>query len=373
MNREQRTVNSKTLGEIAKYVDGKLQGDPAVVINRIVHPALVQGPADLALVLSANVLELLKRNQATNAIAPAELDSIDVPNYVLVSRPRLALARLLELFERPVFSAEGIHPTAAIDPTAKLGEKVSVGPHCWVGPNSIVGSGTRLICNVSVGAEVEIGEKVLLHPGVSVGDRSKIGSRVIIQPGACIGGDGFSYVTPEPGNVEAARQKKEIAEKTNSDSEIIRINSIGHVVIEDDVEIGAGACIDRGTLGETKIGRGTKIDNLVQIGHNVTVGRNCLIVAQVGMGGSAKVGDRAVMGGQAGLPDHMSVGDDAIVVAQAGITGSIPARQTFIGTPALPLREFLQQQMNFKRLSRLNRRVKELEVRLAEMEKKLGS
>ena len=361
----------KTLGEIAKYVDGKLQGDPAVVINRIVHPALAQGPADLALVLSANVLELLKSNQATNAIAPAELDSVDVPNYILVSRPRLALARLLELFERPVYSAEGIHPTAVIDPAAKLGEKVSVGPHCWVGPNSTIETGTRLICNVSVGAEVEIGESVLLHPGVIVGDRCKIGNRVIIQPGACIGGDGFSYVTPEPGNVEAARQRKEITEKINSDTEIVRINSIGYVVIEDNVEIGAGTCIDRGTLGETKIGRGTKIDNLVQIGHNVTVGRNCLIVAQVGMGGSAKVGDRVVMGGQAGLPDHMSVGDDAVVVAQAGISGNTAPRTTVIGTPAMPLKEFFSQRMNIRRISRLNQRVKELEARLAEMEKRL--
>src|SRR5258708_8203588 len=159
----------KTLGEIAKYLDGKLQGDPAVVINRIVHPALVQGPGDLALVLSANVLDLLKRNQATNAIAPAELDSLDVPNYILISRPRLALARLLELFERPVYSGEGIHPTAAIDPTAKIGEKVSIGPHCWVGPNSVIGAGSRLICNVSIRGDVEMSDKVLIHPGVNDG------------------------------------------------------------------------------------------------------------------------------------------------------------------------------------------------------------
>jgi UDP-3-O-[3-hydroxymyristoyl] glucosamine N-acyltransferase len=363
----------KTLDEIAKYLDGNLQGDPAVVIKRIVHPALVREPGDLALVLSVNVLDLLKRNQVTNAIAPAELNSLDVPNYILVSRPRLALARLLELFERPVYSEEGIHPTAAIDPTAKIGEKVSIGPHCWVGPNSVVGAGSRLICNVSIGAEVEIGEKVLMHPGVNVGDRCEIGNRVIIQPNASIGGDGFAFVTEEPGNVEAARQKRQIVESTDANSQKVRINSIGNVVIEDDVEVGTGTCIDRGTLGETKIGKGTKIDNLVQIGHNVTVGKNCLIVAQVGMGGSAKVGERVVMGGQAGLPDHTSIGDDAVVVAQAGIAGDVPARQSVIGTPAIPIREFLQQQMNFKRLSRLNQRVKELEAKLAEMEKKLGS
>jgi UDP-3-O-[3-hydroxymyristoyl] glucosamine N-acyltransferase len=224
---------------------------------------------------------------------------------------------------------------------------------------------------VSVGAEVEIGEKALLHPGVNVGDRCKIGNRVIIQPGACIGGDGFSFVTPEPGNVEAARQKKQIAQTADSNRENVRINSIGHVVIEDDVEIGAGTCIDRATLGETKIGRGTKIDNLVQIGHNVTVGQNCLIVAQVGMGGSAKIGERAVLGGQAGVPDHFTVGDDAVVVAQSGLPGDVQPRQTVIGSPAMPVREYLQQQMNFRRLPRLNQRVKELEQKVTELEKRL--
>src|SRR5258708_23933285 len=195
----------KDVGEIGKYLDGKLQGDRAVVINRIVHPALVQGPGDLALVLSANVLDLLKRNQATNAIAPAELDSLDVPNYILISRPRLALARLLELFERPVYSGEGIHPTAAIDLTAKSGENVSIGPHCCVEPNSVIGTGSRLICNVSIGADVEIGEKVLMHSGVNVGDRCKIGNRVIIQPNARIGGEGFAFVTEEPVKSDADR------------------------------------------------------------------------------------------------------------------------------------------------------------------------
>jgi UDP-3-O-[3-hydroxymyristoyl] glucosamine N-acyltransferase len=361
----------KTLGEIAKYVDGTLQGDPAVVITRILHPALVRERNDLALVLSANVLELLKRNQVTNAIAPAELKSIDVPNYILVARPQVALARLLELFERPVYSEEGVHATAVIDPRAKIGEKVSVGPHCWVGPNSVIGAGTRLICNVSVGAEVEIGEKALLHPGVTVGDRCKIGNRVIIQPNASIGGDGFSFVAAQSANIEAARQKKELTELTGATNETIRINSIGNVVIEDDVEIGAGTCIDRGTLGETKIGRGTKIDNLVQIGHNVTVGQNCLVVAQAGMGGSAKVGDRAVLGGQAGVPDHTSVGHDAVVVAQSGLAGDVPPKQTVLGSPALPLRERLQQLMNFKRLARLIQRVKELEAKVAELEQRL--
>jgi UDP-3-O-[3-hydroxymyristoyl] glucosamine N-acyltransferase len=362
----------KTLGEIASYVGGELRGDPAVVIARVIHPALVRGPEDLALVLSAGVLEALHRTGASNAILPAELGKVEVPNCILVSRPRLALARLLELFELPAYIDEGIHPSAVIDPTARIGNQVRIGPHCWVGPNSTIADRSRLICNVSVGADVQIGEQTVLHAGVSIGDRCSLGSRVIVQPNASVGGDGFSYVTPEPGSVESARQNLQSAQVTSFNTQIIRINSIGRVVIEDEVEIGAGTCIDRGTLGETRVGRGTKIDNLVQIGHNVVIGRNCLIVAQVGMAGSVNVGDRVVMGGQVGVADHITIGDDAVIVAQAGVTGNVPPRQTYVYAPAMPRRDFLQQQIHFKRLPRLNERVKELEQKVAELEKRLG-
>ena len=158
----------------------------------------------------------------------------------------------------------------------------------------MIGDHSRLVSHVSVGAEVEIGENTLLHAGVCIGDRCQIGSRVIIQPNATIGGDGFAYVTPEPGSLESARATGEVKSFNN---ELVRINSIGNVVIEDNVEIGAGTCVDRGTLGETRVGRGTKLDNLVQVGHNVTIGTNCLIIAQVGLAGSSKVGHRAVIGG----------------------------------------------------------------------------
>ena len=278
----------KTLGQIAKYLDGELRGDTDVAITRVVHPALVRGPQDLALVLSGSVIELLKQNQVMNAVVPAELGPVDVPNFVLVPRPRLALARLLELFERPAYSTEGIHPSAVIDPTAKIGANTSIGPHCWIGPNTVIGTGCRLISNVSIGAEVSIGNQTLLHAGVFVGDRCEIGNHVIIQPNATVGGDGFSFVTPEPGSVESVRPNKK-TEVTSFNYEIVRVNSIGNVVIEDHVEIGAGACIDRGTLGETRIGSGSKLDNLVQVGHNVTIGRNCLIAGLAGLAGSSKV------------------------------------------------------------------------------------
>jgi UDP-3-O-[3-hydroxymyristoyl] glucosamine N-acyltransferase len=361
----------RTLGQIAKYLDGELRGDADVAIARVVHPALVRGPEDLALVLSGSVLDLLKQNQVANAIVPAELGPVDVPNFVLVPRPRLALARLLELFERPAYSTEGIHPSAVIDPTAEIGANTSIGPHCWIGPNSVIGAGCRLISNVSVGADVKIGDQSLIHAGVFIGDRCEIGNHVIIQPNAIIGGDGFSFVTPEPGSVESVRPKKK-TEVTSFNHEIVRVNSIGNVVIEDHVEIGAGTCVDRGTLGETRIGRGSKLDNLIQVGHNATIGRNCLIAGLAGLGGSSKVGDRVVMGGQAGLPDHMVVGDDAVIWAQAGVVGNVPAKQAVGSTPAMPLRDFLEREVQIKRLPAMQRQLKELQKAVAELQKELG-
>jgi UDP-3-O-[3-hydroxymyristoyl] glucosamine N-acyltransferase len=360
----------KTLGQIAKYLDGELRGDTNVAITRVVHPALVHGPEDLALVLSGSVLELLKQNQITNAVVPAEFGAVDVPNFVLVPRPRLALARLLELFERPAYSTEGIHPSAVIDPTAKIGANTSIGPHCWIGPNTVIGTGCRLISNVNIGAEVSIGNQTLLHSGVFIGDRCEIGNHVIIQPNATIGGDGFAFVTPERGSVESVRPNKK-TEVTSFNHEIVRVNSIGNVVIEDHVEIGAGTCIDRGTLGETRIGSGSKLDNLIQVGHNATIGRNCLIVALVGLGGSSTLGDRVVMGGQAGLPDHMVVGDDAVIWAQAGVVGNVPAKQAVASTPAVPMREFLERQVQLKRLPAMQRQLKELQKAVEELQKEL--
>jgi UDP-3-O-[3-hydroxymyristoyl] glucosamine N-acyltransferase len=360
----------KTLGEIASYVGGQIYGDSSVQIERLVHPALVQGDSDLALILSPNAVSFLASERVKNAVLPAEIGAVQTPNRIVVTRPRLVLARLLELFERPVHVAAGIHPTAVIDPAASLGENVAIGPFCWVGPKSLIGDHVRMVCHVSVGAEVVIGERTLLHPGVCVGDRCKIGNRVIVQPNVSIGGDGFAYVTPQPGSIESARSTGAVR---SFNEQLIRINSIGNVVIEDDVEIGANTCIDRGTLGETRLCQSAKLDNLVQVGHNVTIGKNCLIVAQVGVGGSAKVGDRAVVGGQAGLPDHLSIGNDALVQAQAGITKNVPERAIVIGSPALLKREFLEREFGLKRLPKLVAQVKELQAQVAALTEKVNS
>jgi UDP-3-O-[3-hydroxymyristoyl] glucosamine N-acyltransferase len=159
---------------------------------------------------------------------------------------------------------------------------------------------------------------------------------------------------------------------TSFNTEIVRINSIGTVVIEDDVEIGAGTCVDRGTLGETRIGQHSKLDNLIQVGHNVTIGRNCLIVAQVGLGGSSTIGDRAVIGGQAGLPDHLTIGEDAVIHSQAGITRSVQPRSVVIGSPAVPKTEFLEQQVSIRRIPKLVKTVRDLTSQVADLTAKLN-
>ncbi|HEY0791581.1 MAG TPA: UDP-3-O-(3-hydroxymyristoyl)glucosamine N-acyltransferase [Chthoniobacterales bacterium] len=359
----------RTLGEIARYVEGELRGDPSVRVTRVVHPALAAGPHDLALVLSPNAVSFLHNDRVQNAVIPSEAGELNVPtpHQIIVQRPRLVLARLMQLFEKPAFVQPGIHPSAAVDPSAQIDASVCIGPHCWIGPGAVVGPGTKLVAQVSVGADARLGAQCLLHAGVRIGDRCELGDRVIVQPNAVVGGDGFAFVTPERGSVESVRETGEVQA---FNTELIRINSIGNVVVENDVEIGANTCIDRGTLGETRIGQGTKIDNLVQVGHNVTVGRNCLIVAQVGLGGSSQVGHRAVVGGQAGLPDHLCIGDDAVVHAQAGITSNVAERAVVIGSPAQPKRDFLEREVHLKRLPNVFKALKELRQRVEEVEKR---
>ena len=357
----------RALGEIASFIGGEMRGDGSICVARVVHPAVAQGAADLAFVLSQKEASVLSSGTVVNAVVPAGIENLTTPNQIVVSRPRLVLAKLTELFERPVHVAPGVHPWAAIDPTASVGKETSIGPFCWIGPNSRVGDHCRLVSNVNVGAEVTIGDYNLLHAGVCVGDRCEIGSRVTIQPNATIGGDGFAFVTRETGSVESVRKTGEVR---NFNTDIIRINSLGNVVIEDDVEIGAGTCIDRGTLGETRIGRGSKLDNLIQVGHNTRIGSNCLIVAQVGLGGSSIVGDRVVMGGQSGVPDHVSVGHDAVIYARSGITGPVPEKAAMIGIPALPLRQFMDKEVKMRRLPNL---IKDLQRQMASLAEKLNS
>jgi UDP-3-O-[3-hydroxymyristoyl] glucosamine N-acyltransferase len=356
---------SKSLGWLASELGGELLGNPEIEIRRVVNPAHAENEHDLALVYSASVAPIAKGRAIQTALVPLQPDVPGIPNQIKVARPRVALARLLEIFARPPVVAPGIHPSAVIDPTAELATGVRVGPHCSVGPGVKLGSGTTLVAGVHLGAGVQIGSDCLLFSGVCVGDRVRIGQRVIIKANAAIGNDGFSFQTVEPGSAELARQT---GKSQPTDSEILRINSVGTVVIEDDVEIGACACIDRATLHETRIGRGTKIDNLVQIAHNVQVGRKCVLVSMAGIAGSATVGDRVVMAAQAGITDHAKIGDDCVIMPQAGVAGNLPPKSYVGGTPAEPREQFLNSLMQIKRIKNLARTLRELVARIEKLE-----
>jgi UDP-3-O-[3-hydroxymyristoyl] glucosamine N-acyltransferase len=358
----------RALGEIAQFIGGEMRGDGSLRVERVVPAELVKGAKDLALILSPKEAStVLSSGKIANAVVSVAIENLPTLNQIVVRQPRLVLAKLTALFERPVQLAPGIHPWTVIDPTASIGQNVSIGPFCRIGPNSRIGDRCRLVSNISVGADVTIGEDTLLHAGVYIGDRCEVGCRVIVQPNATIGGDGFAFVTREPGSVESVRQTGEV-QKFNT--EIIRVNSLGNVVIEDEVEVGAGTCIDRGTLGETRIGHGSKLDNLIQVGHNTVIGSNCLVVSQVGLGGSSSIGNRVVIGGQSGLPDHVTVGDDAVIHARSGIVGPVPEKAAMIGVPAMPLRQFMDREVKTRRLPNL---IKDLQRQVASLVEKLNA
>ncbi len=313
----------------------------------------VEGIADLKEARGGD-LSFLGNSRYTHEVATSRASAILLPRdykgapkadqvFLRVENPSLALGRVCALLQSRFWPRppSGIHPTAVIDRDAQVDETASVGPYCLVSSGARIGARSVLTSHVSLGARAAIGpdSRILTH--VTIGDFCTIGARVFLNPGAVIGSDGFGYET-----VERTHQK---------------IPQIGRVVIGDDVEIGANVTIDRARFSETRIGEGTKIDNLVQIGHNVRIGRHCLIVAQVGISGSTTVGDHVMIGGQTGVVGHVTIGDGARIGAQSGISKSVPPGQTVQGAPATDIRLF-------QRINALQRRLPEFFERFREWE-----
>ena len=359
-----------SLAEIAAAIGGDLVGDGDRRIARVVPPQRAQGAGDMALAIEPGSLSALAASPATAAMVPRDaVLPANIAAAIRVDRPRLAMAGLLRLFGRPPHCPPGIHPTACIDAGATVAAGVAIGPFTYVGPQATIGPGCTILSHVTIGAGATVGEGCLVHAGVRIGERVTLGRRVILQPNASIGADGFSYVTPEPGSIEAARAGTPGSARNER---IIRLDSIGTVVLEDDVEIGAGSTVDRGTLDATRIGEGTKIDNLVLIGHNTTIGRNCLIAGQVGISGSCRIGDRVVLAGQVGVADHMLIGDDAIVMAGSGIGRHVEAGAVVLGYPAVPKDEFMTNFLFVRRLRRMAQRLEEIEKRIETLQRRGG-
>jgi UDP-3-O-[3-hydroxymyristoyl] glucosamine N-acyltransferase len=354
------------LKEIAAALDGVLIGDGEAAVERPAHPAEA-GPGDLALAIEPAALKLLTTTRARVAmVAAGSTVPTTLVGHVAVHRARYALAALTRLFDRPALPPPGVHPSAVVEPGAVLGEQVAVGALAWIGAGARIGARSVIMPQASIGAGAALGADSIVHSGARIGAGVTIGARAVIHPNAVIGADGYSYATPEPGSVETARAGGKV---TGTNTAIAKIHSLGTVIVGDDVEIGANTTIDRATIAATRIGSGTKIDNLVQVAHNVTIGQNCLIVAQVGLSGSVAVGERVVIAGQAGIADHVKIGDDAIVMAAAAVGRDVGAREMVIGLPAVPRERFLEQVLNVARLRLLRGTVADLQARMARIER----
>jgi UDP-3-O-[3-hydroxymyristoyl] glucosamine N-acyltransferase len=256
----------------------------------------------------------------------------------------------LILFNPRKAFAPGLHPSGVIDPTASIADSAFIAAHVVVGRNAKIGERVQLHPNVTIADNVTIGDDTVVHSGVAIRENSMLGSRVIVHNNAVIGSDGFGFAKDE-------------------ERRWLKIPQTGRVVIEDDVEIGAGTTIDRASTGETRIKRGAKLDNLIQIGHSCTVGEDALLCAQVGMAGSSRVGDRVILTGQVGIGGHITVGDDAILYPQSGVPNDVAAGEVLVGTPAFEVSAFWRAIAVFKKLGDLPKRIRALEKRLDEIEK----
>lgn len=329
-----------TLGEIARLTDGKLEGDPELVVTRAA-PIESASAGDITFVANKKYLKYLHTTDATAVVLDPDSPC---PRCAVLrhDNPYLTFARVLDLlYPQPALVDTGIHATAVVEETARVAPSAAVGPLCHVRGGAIIGDGSRLVSSVFVGCDVVIGENCLIYPGVRIMDGSRIGSNVIIHSSTVIGSDGFGFAEAPDG--------------------LKKIKQVGWVEIEDDVEIGSNCSVDRGALGPTRIGRGTKVDNLVQIAHNVEIGNHCILVAQVGISGSTKLGNGVILAGQVGLIGHLNIGDGARVGAQSGVAKSVNPGQTVLGSPARDIGLARRIEAAIARLPDLLKRVRKLE------------
>jgi UDP-3-O-[3-hydroxymyristoyl] glucosamine N-acyltransferase len=349
-----------TLQQIATALGAKPVGAVDFKISGAAEPADARA-GDLALAMTPDYAEGLSAGAARAAMlwGDADWQALGLEAAILVERPRYAMSGLTRMLDPGQGWDAGIHPTAVIDASAELGEGVSVGPLAVICKGARIGAGTVIGPQCFIGTDAVIGTDGFLREAVRIGARVSIGARFMAQPGACVGGDGFSYVTPEKSPVEQARQSLGDPGDTSAQN-WVRIHSLGAVDIGDDVELGANSTIDRGTIRNTSIGHGTKIDNLVMIGHNCEIGENCLLCGCVGIAGSTRIGNNVVLAGQTGVGDNLVIGDNVITGGGTIVLSNIPAGQVMLGYPAAKMKTQISIYKNLRRLKRLFADVKEL-------------
>lgn len=344
---------SFTIAEIASALGLRAEGDTGLRISAVAEPAQAQA-SDLALAMKPEFAAQLTAGQAQAAMLwdGADWQSYGLSAALLAPRARYAMSGLSAMMDAGAGYMPGIHETALIDPTAHLAEGVSVGPFAVIGADVQIGAGSVIGAQVFVGRNSRIGQGALLHPGVRIGHDVTIGDRFIAHFGATVGADGFSFVTPEPSAAEKVRET--LGDQAGATAQsYARIHSLGGVTIGDDVELGANACIDRGTVRATQVGNGCKFDNLAQVGHNVVIGTDCLICAQVGIAGSSRLGNNVVLGGQTGVSDNLFIGDNVITGGATKVLSNVPAGRVMLGYPAMKMDTQLDLYKQIRRLPRL--------------------
>lgn len=341
-------MNGHRLGDLAERVGGRVIGDPQRVITDV-RP-LETADRDHLSVLHNPRYANQARASGAGAILVREDVGLTDRDLLVHDQPYLALAQILEIVHPAPRPAPGVHPSAVVDGEAKLGAGVSVGPLAVIEAGATVGDRTIIGPGCVVGPEAEIGADCLLHPRVVIERRCRVGDRCILQAGVVVGGDGFGFAT-----VDGVHYK---------------VPQVGRAILEDDVELGANTTVDRGSLGDTVVGKGSKIDNLVMLAHNVRLGQGCILTAQVGIAGSSRLGRYVVMAGQSGVGGHVEIGDGAQIAAKAAVLKDVAGGQLYAGIPARPQREWLRSQAGVARIERLRAQVRELEGRLAELEKR---
>ena len=347
-----KELTIKTVGELAQVVQGRVHGDPGVLIRGIASIQEAQN-GDITFAETTRFLEEACDSPASAILVPASNKGVLHPAahkvLIQVENPKLAFAQLLNLFNPIHHIVKGTHETAVYGSDFRHGTNLSLGAHCVVGENVRLGSNVTIHPMVYLGDDVEIGDDCVIYPNTTLLRGTIMGHRTIVHSGTVIGADGFGYLM-----LEGKHHK---------------IPQIGHVTIGNDVEIGANVTVDRARTGTTRIGNGTKIDNLVHIGHNCQIGENVIIVAQVGLAGGVEVGDYTVIAGQAGVKEQVKIGAKSVIGANTGVYGNIPEGSFVSGYPARPHKETLRVQAAAQQLPEMLKRLKEMEKRLEKLEK----